>query len=1059
MSNKKLFDRYLLALRKIPIDEKTEHTDRAALQSLLQEIADVGTAGTIVQHEPKRVADKGAPDFKVKKGGLILGYVENKGIGENLDKALKSDQMVRYSSLSHNIILTDYLHFIWINKDGIQRETLCHAADLQNSKFRLRDDRIIAVTHLLEGFFSAPPEGIGRAQQLALALATRSRFLRDYLSDELVRQEREHKQGRLYGLFQIFRDQIFHELTLSEFADAFAQMLAYGLFLSRLNSGADLVTLHNAREFVPGSFRLIRELVDFLAELEKPEYSNVRWVVEEVLSIVNGLDLSAIREDLSFRQRKAINRNIRASDEEEHRLFERDPFIYFYEDYLKAYDPIMRKSRGVYYTPPPIVNFIVRAVDDLLKDKFEISSGVADHRGVTVLDFACGTGTFLLEVFQRAFENLGGSENARADLIVREHFLKNIYGFEYLIAPYTIAHLKLSQYLKDRGHALKDGERLQVLLTNTLEPVEPQPNFLVPAVSAEVEAAQTVKEKPILVITGNPPYSGRSKNKGPWITTAIDEYMHTRERTIEGLEIRKPLGERNPKWLYDDYVKFLRFAQLKMDGFTFKTAAPDGKVIEHSVPGTENGIVGVITNHRWLDNPTFRGMRQSLMRSFNQIYVLDLHGYVKERTPDGSADENVFDIKQGVAISLFVKRPSLERGVWRGDLWGKRLEKYQAAADGTLKNIDWVKLEPSAPFNLFARQDIVIREEYDEGWRLPDVFPTNVLGFQTHRDDFAVSFSKAEMQQKLKAFADPKVPDDELARLYGLKSNRDWSFSDARAAARAGAATTPILVAYKPFDERWSEFSTLTMDYPRRELRQHVAGRHNLCLLAPRQIDVPIWRHAFVTALPAESCCISSETKSQNYVFPAWTFGSENKPQENLSISFREFIDARYEHHYSIEEVFGYIYAVLHAATYRKRYAEFLRVDFPRVPFPKAADDFELISGLGWALMQSHLLNEPQQRGLAQYHGKGNHVVETVRYSPADEAVAINKTQFFKSVSPVIWDFHIGGYQVLDKYLKSRRRRPLSLGEIERISAIAGSIAFTVEQMAKIDKAYTSAFA
>jgi hypothetical protein len=341
MADKSLFYSYLLALGKTPIEQKTEHTDRGALQSLLQAIADKCGPGISVQHEPKRVADKGAPDFKIISRGLILGYVENKTIGENLDKVLKSDQITRYKTLSQNIILTDYLHFIWINKDGIQRATLCHATDLENPRFRLQEDRIAAVSALLQAFFSTPPEGIGRSQQLALALATRSKLLHDYLGEELVRQERDHKQGRLYGLFQIFRDQVFHELTLNEFADAFAQMLAYGLFLARLNSDSEPVTLHNAREHVPGSFRLIRELVDFLTELEKTEYRDVRWVVEEVLSIVNALNLPAIREDLSFRNRKAISRKVRAGDEEEHRLFERDPFIYFYEDYLKAYDAVL----------------------------------------------------------------------------------------------------------------------------------------------------------------------------------------------------------------------------------------------------------------------------------------------------------------------------------------------------------------------------------------------------------------------------------------------------------------------------------------------------------------------------------------------------------------------------------------------------------------------------------------------------------------------------------------------------------------------------------------------
>ena len=317
---------------------------------------------------------------------------------------------------------------------------------------------------------------------------------------------------------------------------------------------------------MPGSFRLIRELVQFLDDLDAPEYDETRWVVAEILSIVNALDLPAIHNDLSFKHRRAMSRRVRAKDEEEHRLFERDPFIYFYEDFLAKYDAKMKKSRGVYYTPPPVVNFIVRAIDDILKDTFGIADGLADHQRVTVLDFACGTGTFLLEVFQQIFENIGGADSGKANLIVRDHMLRNVYGFEYLIAPYTIAHLKLSQYLADQGHPLASGERLQVFLTNTLEPVEPLKNLLLPAVSREVEEAQKVKEKPILVITGNPPYSGHSKNKGDWTTASIGEYKFTWEKNAAGLDEKKPLGEKNPKWLQDDYVKFIRFAQMKMDG-------------------------------------------------------------------------------------------------------------------------------------------------------------------------------------------------------------------------------------------------------------------------------------------------------------------------------------------------------------------------------------------------------------------------------------------------------------------------------------------------------------
>jgi hypothetical protein len=344
------FETYLRKLREIPLAEHTEHTGRSALETLLNQLAvETGTQNITIQHEPKRESGKGALDFKIKRQTMILGYVEVKEIGANLDKVLKSDQIKKYRTLSDNIILTDYLQWIWIDRERVKgREILAYPTDFEGRTFRIAPERAEAVRKLIAAFFSEPPQGIGRSEQLALALATRSRLLRDYLDEELIRQEREHKEGRLYGLFQIFRDQVFHELTLKEFADAFAQMLAYGLFLARLNSGSEPITLHNAREYVPGSFRLIRELIDFLIDLNREEYQDVRWVVEEVLSIVNGLDLLAIVEDLSFRQRKAVSHTVRAKDEDERRLFERDPFIYFYEDYLKAYDSAQKPGCVLY---------------------------------------------------------------------------------------------------------------------------------------------------------------------------------------------------------------------------------------------------------------------------------------------------------------------------------------------------------------------------------------------------------------------------------------------------------------------------------------------------------------------------------------------------------------------------------------------------------------------------------------------------------------------------------------------------------------------------------------
>lgn len=1049
---KELFEQYLLELRKAYAEDGTEHSGRPALQNFLDAVAAELAPKAHVQHEPKRQKDKGAPDYKVSQSGMILGYVETKPIDIDLNKVRKSKQIKKYRELTGNLLLTDYLHFIWIKGDTIQRESIAYSTDLANPTFVPRADRVQSVSKILEGFFSTPPEGIGRAQKLALALAVRSQFLRDFLDEELVRQERDERGGRLYGLFQIFRDQVFHELKVTEFADAFAQMLAYGLFLAKLNAGDKLVDLHNVKQFIPGSFRLIRELADFLDVLENDPYRDIRWVVEEILSITNGLNLVAIHEDLSFRHRK-VRRGVKAKSEDEARLFERDPFVYFYEDYLSRYDPKLRETRGVYYTPPPVVNFIIRAIDDILRDDelFGIKEGLADHNRVTVLDFACGTGTFLVEVFERIFENIGGMDVGKAGLVVREHMLKNIYGFEYLIAPYTVAHLKLSQYLEDRGHKLRDGERLQVFLTNTLEPIEPQRHMLLPELTREIEAAQEVKEQPILVITGNPPYSGHSRNKGPIARKSIDAYKVVDDR---------PLGEKNPKWLQDDYVKFIRFAQQKMDGFTYEFKAPDGKLIEHSVEGVEHGVVGIITNHSYLKNPTFRGMRQSLMQTFDQIFILDLHGSTKpkETPPDGQVDQNVFEIQKGVAIALFVKRPDSPRGVWYAELWGRQLAKYEMLVSQEFRNHDWTELEPVSPFYLFIPQDRDLWSEYEKGWPIPRMFTVSVLGFQTHRDHFAIARSRQDIESRVSDLRNKEMGDQQLREKYALKDNRDWQLARAREAlGRSGADDEQIIkCAYRPFDQRWCWFGYEFMDYPRRELIEHVAERENLQILVSRQVGTNDWCHVLVVDTVAESCVVSNQTKAQNYNCPLYLYPSDKI--ENFSPNFRTFIDARYEYHYSCEEIYGYIYAVLFAPSFRKKYDEFLSIDFPRVPFPEISADLEALSALGWDLMQKHLLRGVPNEGLGKYQGKGDHEVERPRFAETGQAIYINDTQKFAPVPLEVWEFHIGGYQVLSKYLKDRKGRTLSLDEINNIENITNVLAFTIKQMAAIDKAYLKAF-
>jgi len=1039
------FKAYFEQIKKLDVQEATEHTLRPALDALLNALAGKNIK---VIHEPKRdETGKGAPDFKFKTTDeRILGYLENKKIGENLDQFLKSEQIVKYNQLSGNLILTNYLEWIWLKEGEIaRRETLGYPSDVGYPKARLDHDKARWVEALIAAFLSTPPQGIGRARDLALELAKRCHYLREFLTEELIRQEREHQQGKLFGLFGVFKRDVFHELGIPGFADAFAQMLGYGLFLARLNRGNSApITLNNAKKYIPTNFELIRELVDFLDELDKEEYQQIKWLVEEILSMMNNLDLAALQEDLAFSKRQG---RLFAQTEEERLLFAKDPYVYFYEGFLKAYDRHMRKSRGVYYTPPPVVNFIVRALNDILQSMFGIKDGFADRKRVTVLDFATGTGTFLLEVLQQILE--AAPEGLR-DQLISEHALKNLYGFEYLIAPYTIAHLKLSQYLHDKGFKMKPKERLQIYLTNTLEPIEPQQNWLLPALSKEVEEAQNVKNKPILVITGNPPYSGHSLNKGKWITGLIDTY-----KQVDG----QPLGERNPKWLQDDYVKFIRFAQWKMEQ-------------------VEEGVVGIITNHSFLDNPTFRGMRRSLMQTFNQIYVLDLHGSAKkkEKTPEGGKDENVFDIEQGVCISILVRKPELEQKIFHADLWGKRQEKYRSCLEMDFGQVTWCEVLPHRPFYLFIPQNEALRSTYEQGWKVTDIFHEKAVGICSKKDAVVFQYTKDELLKVIKDFFYRGEQEIKAKYKTGIDS-RDWKVKSAKENVIKYGINEQYIqpILYRPFDVRFTYYTDKSrgfLAYPVYQLQRHMLSAKNVGLIFSRNVEIKRdWEHVHCSDMPINLHTVS--LKEGNYIAPLYLYNNPgdkepeknrnnhlfvqepqaqyNERDENLAPKFRAFIDQKYGHHYEPEEILGYIYAVLHSPTYRRKYAEFLKIDFPRIPFLADRQTFEKLAGLGWRLVQAHLLKDIPDTLKVELN-RGRDTVEKPVYAAPQQRLYVNAGQYFAPVPADVWDFHIGGYQVLDKYLKSRKGRELSLDEKENIINVVKVLRFTIDRMQEIDE-------
>ena len=981
----------------------TEFSYRTAIDNMLQAAAsEFGIAVDILQ-EPSRVPNIGAPDFRISaKGGGVIGYVECKKPGDNLRKLTGAEQLQKYRALSGNILLTDAWHWLLL-RDG-KRVSDAVLSDRQTKA---------AFTDLLRAFMQAPAEKIGDAKRLAEALARRCALLRDGLE---AHADQDPTQSRLHSLLKDFRTALGADLSFDQFADTFAQTLVYSLLLAKLKAPTGAVLdLYDLNLHIPTNFAVIRDITIFLQDLRDRKYESVAWVVDDILGVVNSMDVAAVTESMSYRN------GGKGFDDGD------DPYLYFYENFLAAYDTKQRERRGVYYTPPPVVKFIVRAVDDLLRRDFKMPGGLAETGAVTALDFAAGTGTFMLEMMRSV---LAGATPARRDMLTRGHLLKNFHGFELLMAPYAIAHLKLSQFLADNDVPLQDDERINIFLTNTLGKASKQIELaLIPKLADEVNRAQSVKDSPVLVITGNPPYSVVSQNKGEWIVGLIDDY-----KKIDGGK-RK---EQNLKVLLDDYVKFIRFAQWKMDQ-------------------VEHGIVAIITNHGFLDNPTFRGMRKSLLDTFDTLYFLDLHGNAnkKETAPDGGKDQNVFDIRQGVAISIMVKnRQAKELGVFHADLYGKREDKYAACMENDITTVQWRKIKPPPPFYLFIPRDEKAAKEYQAHYSVQDIFVAQSTGIKSHRDHFAFAFTPEEIKIRIGKMTDTGVSTKALREMYNLKDTRDWSLESARKLLIENCSFEQFLKSclYCPFDSRWCYYGEETMELHRPEVTKHFLAGENVGLLTSR-----VTKDAFscfcIDILATHKSAVRYDT---TYLFPLYRYDDNLgviTRRENLTPKFRRWLDDRYATAHTPEDILGCIYAVLHSPDYRKRYADFLRTDFPRIPFPDTTAEFMRLATLGNDLIAAHLLRTNCTGDLAQHAGTGtSHKVEKVRYDEKTERLYFNKDEWFAPLPPDIFAFQIGGYQPLDKYLKSRKGRTLSLPETDTIQKTANAIAFTIDKMREIDK-------
>ena len=1032
--------RYLQNIHRTQIS--TEATPELSLYPHLQAFlealfVELGRDTVQLTQEPRQLDQIGRPDFIAMDGLLPVGYIEAEAYGRDLDALTghAAAQNARFIENLDNFILTNFVEFR-LYADGVLRAT----ANIEDSPENLE--------RFLERFLDAGQVEITSPEVLARYLARRTRELQTQIATTLTDENSE-----IYGMFSAFKELLISTLTPDDFADMYAQTLAYGLFAARCTlPNATHFSRHTAVDALPRSNPFLVQLFHHVASptLE----TNVTYILDDIAALLRNVPTEMLRT--AFAARNHLE----------------DPVIHFYETFLAEYDPQRRVDRGVYYTPPQVISYIVRSVDSLLKTELNRPDGLADD-GTLILDPATGTGGFLLTVLDHVREYVAETYGAAEWMqYVNAQLVRRIFGFELLVAPYTIAHLKLSLFLQAQGW--RADERLGIYLTNTLEqPDEMQPSIpFAGFISDEANAALSVKrDEPLLVILGNPPYPQDSANpsregrKLTFIGELIEDY-----RQVDG----EPLGDKNSKVLQSDYVKFIRWAQWRID--------KNGE-----------GVIGYIVNNSFLDGPTFRGMRQSLLDSFNAIYLLNLHGSsrVTEVVPETEKDENIFDISQGVSILLCVKECGnpTEIKVYYADIWGSREEKYNILSETDVQSTEWCELQPTSPYYLFVPQTTEWIAEYESGWEVVNIFQIDSVGIVTGRDKFTLHWTEEKLRETVTDFISLSV--DEARGKYQLpKDSQDWKIHLAQADLRNHPNVEQHVqsIHYRPFDTRWTYYTGQSSGFhgrPRPEIMRHMR-KENLALCVHRGIKSPIWQHALVTNQISEKSYISNRGEPTAHVFPLYLYPN---PEElglstERSLNFQSaFLTALSEalglpqtepfnlpEGVSPEAILAYIYAILYSPTYRERYYEFLKYDFPRIPLPEDIDQFRTLATLGQRLVDSHLLEDrsrPQvaptgrrsrlqvaptgREGTAvhRFEGEGDGVVSKPRY--ADGKVWINRTQHFTDVPVSVWEYEIGAYQVCEKWLKDRRGEVLRHEDVRRYRAILVAVAETLRVMGEID--------
>lgn len=1035
--------------QRFKLGNATEHTFRGDLARLIETLV----PEIVATNEPKRQSC-GAPDYILTKNDIPVGFIEAKDIGDkDLDgnrKTGNKEQFDRYKASLNNLLFTDYLSF-HLYREG-EFITKISIAEVGEKGIKPLPENFGVFENLIKDFCTHVGQTIKSPKKLAEMMAGKARLLSDVIGKSLTSDEANQENSTLKDQMNAFRDILIHDITPRGFADVYAQTIAYGMFAARLHDPTlPTFSRQEAAELIPKSNPFLRKLFGYIAGPDIDD--RIKWIVDSLIDIFLACNV------------EEILKNYGKSTKME------DPIIHFYETFLSEYDPKLRKARGVWYTPAPVVNFIVRAVDDVLKTEFGLSQGLADtsqtkitldtqnfnpkkqkydsvekevHK-VQILDPATGTGTFLAEVIKHIHQKFEGQQGIWSNY-VGKHLLPRLNGFELLMASYAMAHLQIDLLLKETGYKATTNERLKVYLTNSLEESHPDTNTLFANwLSDEANEANRIKrDTPVMVILGNPPYSVSSSNKSEWIEKLAADY-------------KKDMNERNINPLSDDYIKFIRFGQ-------------------HFIDKNGSGVLAYISNNSFIDGVIHRQMRKHLLESFDQIYILDLHGNAKKKEVciDGSPDQNVFDIMQGVSINIFVKTGKKKKSelgnVYHFDLQGLREFKYDFLNNNSLKTIVWDNLKFDRTNYFFVKKDFKDESEYKMGFSTNELFIKGASGIKTERDSLVVHFRPNELKAKIDEL---KITEsEEFRKKYKIAvDGRDWKLQLAKEDI---IKNNPILlkIHYRPFDFRYTYYTGNTKGfqaYPRKEVTQNFLNKDNLGLIHLRQNNFNEEFVILVTNVMTEkgSLVCGNYYISPLYLYPETTLEGDSVRIPNLNMEIVEkigenlglyFAPERPDYSQQTEEtnqfypedILDYIYAVLHSSSYREKYKEFLKIDFPRVPYPKDAKSFWKLVELGREIREIHLLESPVvEQYITQYPEDGDNVVDKPVYK--DGKVYINSSQYFAGVPEIAWNFYIGGYQPAQKWLKDRKGRTLDFDDILHYQKIIVALAETDRLMKEVD--------